>query len=75
MKERYNSIAIAGPDLVVEFESHEIELDIPREGITLDEGWKITPLIAPVVRTCLPLLAIVIKMQCHYYYTVYKETH
>lgn len=40
-----------GPDQPLEFESDKIELDIPREGITLQEGWKITPLIAPVVRT------------------------
>ena len=46
---KYN--AVAGPDLLVEFESQEIKLDIPREGITLEGGWKITPQITPVVST------------------------
>ena len=41
---------LAGADQLVEFESNEISLDIPRKGIILDEGWKITPQIAPVVR-------------------------
>ena len=43
--------AVAGTDQLVEFESNEIKLDIPKEGITLEGGWKITPQMAPVVRT------------------------
>ena len=51
MKEDYKEKkAVAGPDLPVEFESNEIELSIPMEGVTLEEGWKITPQIPPVVR-------------------------
>ena len=43
--------AVFGPDQSVEFESstNMITLDIPVEGLTV-EGWKITPLIRPVVR-------------------------
>ena len=41
--------ALPGSDLPVDFETEEIELDIPEEGLTLDEGWIITPLIPPVV--------------------------
>ena len=39
-----------GPDELVEFELNEIKLDIPLEGMTLEGGWKITPLTVPVVR-------------------------
>ena len=35
-------------ELVVEFESDRIAIDIPLEGIVVG-GWKITPLAAPVV--------------------------
>ena len=38
-----------GPDQPIEFESDQIRLDIPLKGITLEEGWKLTPLIPPVV--------------------------
>ena len=51
--------ALAGPHQPVEFESDMISLDIPMEGITI-EGWKITPLIRPVVLrvyTILPSIA------------------
>ena len=34
----------------MEFESNKITLNVPQEGITLVEGWKIMPHIAPVVR-------------------------
>ena len=51
MKDCYRkSQALPGPDELVEFESNEIKLDIPLEGITLEAGWKITPLTVPVVR-------------------------
>ena len=51
MKEAYErSRALPGPDESVEFESNEIKLDIPQGGITLEGGWKITPLTVPIVR-------------------------
>ena len=43
--------ALPGPEQLVEFELDQITLNIPPEGITLKEGWKITPLIVPVVST------------------------
>ena len=51
VKEEYlqNKRALPGPVLPVDFESEQIELDIPEEGLTLDEGWTITPLIPPLV--------------------------
>ena len=41
--------ALSGPDQPVEFEADQIRLDIPPKGIVLEEGWKLVPLIAPVV--------------------------
>ena len=41
-----------GPAQPVQFESEQIELDIPLEGVKLEEGWVITPLTAPVVSAC-----------------------
>ena len=50
MQKHYESKeAIEGPDLLFEFESNEIKLDIPIEGVTIDGGWKLTPHIEPVV--------------------------
>ena len=43
--------AHSGPDQSVEFESDMISLDIPMEGILI-KSWKITPLIRPVVSSC-----------------------
>ena len=43
--------ALPGPDQNVEFESEAISLDIPMVGIAI-KGWKITPLIRPVVSSC-----------------------
>ena len=43
--------ALPGPDQNVEFESDMISLDIPMEGLSI-KGWKITPLIRPVVSSC-----------------------
>ena len=42
--------AIVGPDLHIEFESDKISLPISLQGTTLEDGWKIFPLICPVVR-------------------------
>ena len=41
--------AVRGPHQPVEFVSEAIELDIPKEGITCSNGWKIIPLISPTV--------------------------
>ena len=43
--------AILGLQQPVEFESDSIALDIPMEGIAIN-GWKITPLMRPVVSSC-----------------------
>ena len=43
--------ATIGPDLRVEFESSSIALQLPSEGVTLEDGWKIVPMFHPVVRT------------------------
>ena len=43
--------AVPGPDQPVDFESDQIELDIPDEGVSL-QGWRIIPLTAPVVSVC-----------------------
>ena len=52
VKRDYNKDnASLGARQLVEFESNKITLNIPQEGITLDEGWKIMPQIAPVVRS------------------------
>ena len=42
--------ARVGPDQNVMFAGKEITLDIPHQGITLDTGWTITPLVHPGVR-------------------------
>ena len=41
--------AQSGPKQVVEFESDRISLDIPMEGTGDLKGWKIFPLMRPVV--------------------------
>ena len=41
--------AVLGVEHLVEFEGDNITIDIPEEGTTI-KGWKITPLIPPVVR-------------------------
>jgi hypothetical protein len=44
--------ALVGPYQPVKFEAgHDISLDIPMEGLSIN-GWKITPLIRPVVSSC-----------------------
>ena len=40
---------VLGVEHLVEFEEDSITVDIPEEGTTI-KGWKITPLISPVVR-------------------------
>ena len=41
--------ATIGLDHVVEFESETISLQLPSEGITLEDGWKIVPIVHPMV--------------------------
>ena len=38
-----------GPDQEVVFEGEKITLDIPKEGVTLESGWTITPHTYPGV--------------------------
>ena len=38
-----------GPRLTVHFEGDRIELDIPKKGVTVENGWRILPLSPPVV--------------------------
>lgn len=42
--------AECGPDQEVIFKEDEITLSIPDEGLTLQNGWTITPLMHPGVR-------------------------
>ena len=50
--DKYNKEGVLpGPHQPVEFEKDMITLDIPVEGTTL-KGWKITPLVRPVVSSC-----------------------
>ena len=41
--------AVPGSDQEVIFEGEEITLDIPKEGISLENGWTITPYTHPGV--------------------------
>ena len=52
MNEKYKSdqFESGSADQLVEFQSEEIKLDIPFEGTTLEEGWKIRPMKEPEVR-------------------------
>ena len=36
-------------ELIVEFERDRITLDVPMEGISIPNGWKILPITPPVV--------------------------
>ena len=36
-------------EMLVQFESDRIDIDIPSEGIVVEGGWKIIPLYPPVV--------------------------
>ena len=52
MKEEYaREGAIRDVHQPVEFESEAISLNIPLEGVSI-KGWKITPLMRPVVSSC-----------------------
>ena len=47
-----------GPEQTIEFESNQIKLDIPIEGIELENGWKVTPILNPVVSVFFLFLSI-----------------
>ena len=50
VKKDYNDKgAIVGPHLPVEFEASRISLELPSNGVTLEEGWKLLPLFNPEV--------------------------
>ena len=50
IKDKYSSLdAIPGPGFKVQFESDTIRLAISEDGVCLQNGWEIIPLIAPVV--------------------------
>ena len=58
VKEEYflEKHALPGPEQPVNFESNQIKLDVPQEGIRLSSGWVITPLTAPFVSANVLLL-------------------
>ena len=50
IQDKYSRLhAISGPGFKVQFENSTISLVIPEDGITLKNGWTITPLVPPVV--------------------------
>lgn len=48
IRDKY-SCAKAGPGFEVQFEDDSIRLEIPDDGVSLQNGWEIKPLIPPVV--------------------------
>ena len=50
--------AISGPRFMVQFENDTISLVISEDGICLENGWTITPLIPPVVSLCCQLYCV-----------------
>ena len=50
VEDKYSSLgATHGPGFEVQFEGDTIRLEIDENGVCLQNGWEITPLIAPVV--------------------------
>ena len=50
---KYTKVAArVGPDQEVTFEQDQITLDIPKEGLVLENGWTIIPHIYPGVSLC-----------------------
>jgi len=50
IRDKYTTdAAILGQDSQVIFKEKEVTLDVPKDGANLENGWKITPLNAPVV--------------------------
>ena len=53
IEDNYSGLnAISGPRFMVQFENDTISLEISEDGICLENGWTITPLIPPVVSLC-----------------------
>ena len=44
--EKYPKIVVEQP---IMFKEKKIQLEIPKDGLNLDDGWTIQPLAAPVV--------------------------
>ena len=50
IEDNYSGLnAIFGPRFLVQFENDTISLAIPEDGVHLENGWTITPLVPPVV--------------------------
>ena len=50
IQHQYSKLAaISGPDFMVQFENDIISLVIPEDGVCLENGWTIKPLVPPVV--------------------------
>ena len=50
IEDNYSGLnAIFGPHFLVQFENDTISLAIPEDGVHLENGWTITPLVPPVV--------------------------
>ena len=49
VREKYSG-AVAGPELDVTFKDEEIVLDLPKDGVTVDNNWTISPLAYPKVQ-------------------------
>ena len=49
VQQKYAARAIEDISFRIEFEDAKISLDIPSSGLTLESGWKITPLFHPTV--------------------------
>ena len=50
IEDNYSGLdAIYGPRFMVQFENDTISLVIPEDGVRLENGWTITPLVPPVV--------------------------
>ena len=48
-KHYYQEGAIPGPNQLVEFQKDMITLDIPIDGVTINDDWRLMPLMRPVV--------------------------
>ena len=53
IKENYSSLdATTGAGFEVQFEDEAISLEIPDDGVCLPNGWRIRPLVSPIVSLC-----------------------
>ena len=67
--------AISGPDFEVQFKEDSISLAVPEDGLCLDNGWAITPLVPPVVSLShrLNLIGLYMKLLLHYSNQIQKQ--